>query len=54
MPVVNQAQVLENIKSCGEFVQPSARKRSSAAAATVQNFKKEAEQAANEESVGLS
>ena len=54
VPVVNQAQVLENIKSCGEFVQPPARKRSSAAASTVQNFKKEAEQAASEESAGLS
>lgn len=53
VPVVNQAQVLENIKSCGAFLLPSARKRSSAAASTVQAFKKEAEQAANEEAVGL-
>jgi hypothetical protein len=34
---------LENIKSCGEFVVPTVRKRSSAASNSVQNFKNEAE-----------
>lgn len=43
VPVHNQAQVLENIKSCGEFVITNARKRSSAAATSVQNFKNEVE-----------
>ena len=52
MPVVNQAQALENVKSCGEFVYPSqlnGRKRSSAAASNLHAFGKDPDQAAQRE-----